>query len=107
MSELYVVDLPLPDQGYRLTANRIERFHEDRGLKLNRHRVRVHNGKFFVRFCFVSRMDALEFQALFAERALTEGAQSLALSLSRRALADDPLDARSGNHAGVNPLPSP
>ena len=105
MSALFVVDLPLPTQGYRPTANQIERFHEDRGLKITRDRVRIENGKFFVRFSFVSRLDASEFHSLFAGRAAN--VEPPALPLPKRARADDPLVARSGNHVGGDSIPSP
>jgi hypothetical protein len=106
MSAQYVVDLPLPAQGYRLTANQIERFHEDRGLKITRDRVRIDDGRFFVRFSFVSRLDAGEFHSLFAGRAANVEPPSLALSLPKRARADDPLVTRSGNVAGVDSMSS-
>jgi hypothetical protein len=92
----YIVDLPLLPRSFQMLAEQIERFHEDRAIKITRHPVRIDDGKFFVRFCFVSRTDARAFQSLFGERALTDESHSAGdLPSFRGERASNPFDVHS------------
>ena len=78
----HVVELPVPQGGFRETSFEIERFHREHGIESKLGRGSYEDGQFYVRYCFADPAVADAFRDQFGgERLISSHRRNSALGV--------------------------